>query len=161
MGRDWLNHLEGSVRQPKPFQYKVRKNLPDPGKVDRVQPDKLQETFTGELQGMKASDIEERFARALNKRNIGYEFRVAYIAGRNLPGEVELDFAVSQGSQIFPVQIDGEFAHKSASQKSEDAMKDAILNQRLEGMARPVIRIPGAELETQEMTDRKVKELFG
>lgn len=121
------------------------------------------EQFTGQINGLKASDIEERFDRALRKNPniINYEFRAATVAGRNLPGEVEVDFMVDTGTLKQPVQIDGEFAHKTQQQKESDAMKDAILNDFMQGYAFPVVRIPYLELSTQDAANRVVKELFG
>ena len=148
---------------PAPYRYRTgRRGFPKPTRLDRpLSEPKPDEGLTGELQGLPASDTEERFARALDKQALGYEFRAAQIAGRNLPGEVEVDFMVYDGATIQPVQIDGEFAHKSAEQKSEDAIKDVILDKSLEGTgALPVKRIPGAFLETQEEVNNVVKEMF-
>lgn len=147
---------------PEPYKYKIPRPSTTIRRLDRVRAPVEGEDFVGELQGMPSSDIEERFARALDKRQKAYDFRTAYVAGRNLPGEIELDFAVYEGSLMYPIQIDGAFAHKSASQKSEDSAKDAILDDKLRGTgAFPVRRIPGDQLDTQEMTDAIVKELFG
>ena len=139
----------------KPFQYKVPRTRRAPVKVDRLDTGAEVETFTRELQGMKASDIEERSARSLDRRNISYDFRSAFIAPRNVQGEVELDFMVYIGNVMQPVQIDGEFAHLTQQQKQEDRVKDAILNERLRrDGAYPVIRIPQRYLETQEQSNR-------
>lgn len=147
---------------PGPYQYKK----PGPSiavrRLDRVRAPVEDENFVGEIQGMPSSDIEERFARSLDKAQMLYEFRAAYVAGRNLQGSVELDFAVYQANLTYPIQIDGAFAHKTAAQKDEDSAKDAILDDRLRGSgAFPVRRIPGDKLDTQEMSDAVVEELFG
>jgi hypothetical protein len=123
---------------------------------------KMDEGLTGLIENWKASDIEERFYRALRKSPnvISNEFRTAEVAGRNLPGEVEVDFMVFDG-QYRPIQIDGEYAHMSAQQREGDRMKDAILNNYTQGWAAPVVRIPGYQLQTQADADRIVKEMFG
>ena len=147
---------------PEPYQYKARQPSTRIERLDRVRALVEGEDFIGELQGMPSSDIEERFARSLDRREMNYDFRTAYVVGRNLPGEVELDFAVYEGGLTYPIQIDGPFAHQSAAQKNEDSAKDAILDDKLRGTgAFPVRRISGEKLETQEMTDAVVKELFG
>ena len=139
----------------KPFQYKIPRSPARTTNVDRLTDSDPIETFTRELQGMKASDIEERSARSLDRRNISYDFRQAYIAPRNVQGEVELDFMVYIGNVMQPVQVDGEFSHFTQQQKQEDRVKDAILNERLRrDGAYPVIRIPQRHLEYQEQSDR-------
>ena len=147
---------------PDPYQYSTQQPSAGIERLDRVRAPVEGEVFVGEIQGMPSSDIEERFARSLDRRQMNYDFRTAYVAGRNLPSEIELDFMVYIGGISYPFQIDGAFAHKNASQKSEDAAKDAILDDRLRGTgAFPVRRISGEKLETQEMSDAVVKELFG
>jgi len=147
---------------PEPYQYKKQRPSTAVRRLDRVRAPAQGESFVGEIQGMPSSDIEERFGRSLDKSQMLYEFRTANVAGRNLPGEVELDFAVYEGGLTYPIQVDGPFAHKTSAQKNEDDAKDAILNDHLRGTgAFPVRRIPGDKLETQEMSDSVVKELFG
>lgn len=147
------------------FQYQINKIGPRRAADIRIPPAKPvkfddKEQLTGYINGMDASDIEERFARALDRLGISYDFRVPMVAGRWMPGEVEVDFMVFDGGQYQPIQIDGMFAHKASAQKATDSAKDAILNEYLKGTAAPVQRIDGDVLETQEETDRLVKELF-
>lgn len=120
------------------------------------------ELLDKEVQGMPASDLEERFSNALEKnaRVHNYEFRVPYIAGRSMLGEVELDFAV-YAPLLYPVQIDGEVGHSSAEQVAHDALNDALLNEKLKGIAAaPVVRIKWHQLETQADADQLVEEMF-
>ncbi len=147
----------------KPFQYHInrrtdQKRIPT-GKAQRLGGD---EGLTGMVQGMEASDIEERFARALdNNPNVdGYTFRSTFIAGRMMPGSVELDFLVYSLGEAVPVQVDGEYAHKSAEQRETDMLKDAQLDATLAGAARPTERIPGDLLSNQENANRLVLERF-
>ena len=119
--------------------------------------------LTGQVQGEDASDIEEYFCTALdeNKNVFGYEFQVSYVAGRNIPGEIRLDVLVFDGSYT-PVNLDGEFAHKTQGQKDEDRTKDNLLDSILKNIgAFPTIRIPGEEIDSWEKAAKKVKELFG
>lgn len=144
------------------FKYKITKRHID--YVPRGEPisPNVTEGFTGQIQGLKASDLEERFARALDKRKnvISYEFRKPFVAGRNMPGEIEVDFSVYDGS-YYPIQIDGEFAHKSAAQRTSDEMKNIVLDGLLKGSAHPVQRIRFDRLQTQEAADHVVREIFG
>jgi hypothetical protein len=126
-----------------PFQYDLPKSGARIDRVDRLETPAADEFFTGQVKGLPASDIEERSANYLDRRGVDYEFRPVYVAGRNLPGSVELDFLVYIGDVMQPVQIDGEFAHFTANQRAEDRTKDAYLNDQLRGSgAFPVIRIP-------------------
>ena len=147
---------------PDPYQYSTQQPSTRIERLDRVRAPVEGENFVGEIQGLPSSDIEERFARSLDKRQMSYGFRTANVAGRNLPGEVELDFAVYEGGLTYPVQLDGEFSHASEEQKNKDKANDAILDNELRGTgAFPVQRISYEKLETQTMTDAVVKELFG
>jgi hypothetical protein len=121
------------------------------------------EVLSGQIQGQAASDIEERCARALDKddRIFGYTFREAVISRRNLPGQLEVDFVVYSGSLIYPIQVDGEFAHKGTGKKAEDALKDAMVNNYFKQYgAQPVLRIDGDKLADQSSADKLVKELL-
>jgi hypothetical protein len=142
--------------------------------ANRAQAQKEVEGLTQTVQGKRASDIEERFARALdgNERVEGYDFIVHQITGANLPGEAQLDFLVTSGGQQYAVQIDGEFAHKSAEQRAGDAVQDARLSEALGNViAAPapvagipinglIARVPGLLLEDQAAADAIVEELF-
>jgi hypothetical protein len=151
--------IKGAV---KAYQYKIV----TPPKVefhhDRPQIMEDGEVLDKIVQGKRASDLEERFAKALDKNaNVSsYEFIVHNVVGRNLPGEVQLDFAV-YAPLLYPIQIDGPFAHKNAAQRENDRMKDAILDEFLKGYAAaPVKRITDERLHTQAQADELVKELF-
>jgi hypothetical protein len=123
------------------------------------------------VQGKKASDIEERFARALesNKRIDGYSFLQHYFGPtRTTPGAVEVDFMVQAGGEVYPVQIDGEYAHKTQQQRDKDAQKDQILNKYFAkfGNIKAVQRIPDITrmhagiLDDQESADMLVNKLW-
>ena len=146
------------------FKYKParRAHLREPAWNQQRQAER--EFLSGIVQGLAASDIEERFSRALDKddRVIGYTFREAVLAGRNLPGQLEVDFMIeTAGGEIWPVQVDGEFAHKGASKRQEDALKDTMINDyyRRYGV-HPVKRIDGDLLKTQKDANELVKEML-
>jgi hypothetical protein len=148
---------------PKTFQFKIEQPARNIGALNRPQEQgNLVETFAGEIQGKDASDLEERWARTADKRGDGYDFRTANVVGRNLPGEVELDFLMYVNpEQPQPIQIDGEIGHNTKAEQDEDAVKDAILNEELKGYAAPVIRVKWDKLQSQEDTDRTYAEIFG
>jgi len=130
--------------------------------------DTPQERLSGYINGDKASDIEERFARSLAKLGIGSAFRLRLNnAGEwtsrrtNVAGEVELDFWTSFQGRVYPFQIQGEISHfYTAHQSSIDAGKRAKINAALPLNAHPVIDVPFWLLNTQERADRMVRRGF-
>lgn len=143
-----------------PFKFKKPRAEERIRTVNRLEPETAQEYLGGTVQGMKASDIEERFAKSLYKKKEPFVFQKSFFAGMNIPGEVRLDFLLT-GSVIQPVQVDGEFAHKTAAQKGRDKLNDIRLDGRLRGMgALPVVRIDGELLQTQEESDRELEKVL-
>lgn len=136
---------------PKPYEEK---------RLNRISPELDAEILTGQVQGKKASDIEERFAKSLYKRKMGFEFQVSFFAGLNMPGEVRLDILIVD-TFIQPINLDGSFAHKTAAQKEKDIFNDARLDSHLAGTgALPTIRIDGELLQTQIDSDRQLREVW-
>jgi hypothetical protein len=115
--------------------------------------------LTGWVHGKEATDIEERFARALD--NIGYEFQFqVYVPTPfTLPAEEkEIDFLVEDIMR--PVEVDGEMSHKTASQIAKDVVRDGQLNPVLERWGYSDIkRITWKELDNQELADLAAEEL--
>ena len=151
------------MKQLKPFRFKVRKEArPKDGPLNRLdRPATEDEQFSGVIQDLPASDLEERSARAIRKLGLGFTFRQAFFAGRGMSGEVELDFMIYDGPVIIPVQVDGDYAHGSEKQKAHDAQQDAILNAELAKQgARTVVRIPSWKVIDQETADRTFRELI-
>lgn len=154
---------------PAPFQYKTRRKRRRPKATGRIRPKAIDEGLTGFINGEKASDIEERFARSLWKRNIEFTFQQHYFGpAKNTPGAIQVDFMVSLGAMWTPVQIDGEIAHRTVMQRMEDKIKDSRLNAYFSRNGiNNVVRIPDGKyypigaLDTQDNTDRIVKSLFG
>ena len=149
--------------KPKPFKYKVHHQVYKPAPFGTISRANYEEQLSGLIGGNKASDIEERFYRALakNPHITGTEFRYPVIAGRNQPGQLEVDFVVSIGPLVYAYQVDGDYAHKGIGKKQDDARKDELVNQYMKRFgAQPVKRIPGDTLRDQDAADRVVKELL-
>ncbi len=147
----------------KTFRYKVRRTPYKPLPFGAINRENNTEILTGVINGAAASDIEERFSRALGRdgRVTGYNFREPVISPRNLPGQLEIDFVVTVGPLVYPFQIDGEYAHKGIGKKMDDARKDELVNEYMKQYAaQPVKRIDGQKLQSQEDADRLVKELL-
>ena len=142
----------------KPFRYKLRPRPPEMP-LNRLAGLSEDERLTGFVHGKEASDLEERFARALDRAGKDYRFEYLVLSNVGLPGEEnQIDFVVDD---IYPMEIDGNFTHKSAEQKAHDQQRDAILNEQLSDDGwHPIERIPGNFLETQEDADQIVLEIF-
>lgn len=160
---------------PKPYSYKsdrihiVRDKVG--ARLDRRKQDA--EILTGTVNGLKASDLEERYARSLRKMELPFEFRfriTSPLLGRqrltqqflNEAGEVEIDFLVERFGVITPVFIDGNIGHFFTDyQADKDAIKTNVTNEFGQSMDwRPAVRIPFWKLNDQDMTDRTVREMF-
>ena len=151
-----------------PFKYSSQHQRARPKETGRIRKRATDEGLTGFIGGIKASDIEERFARSLSKHRLEYTFQQHYFGpAKNTPGAIQVDFMVNLGAMWVPVQIDGEIAHRTIMQRMEDKVKDSRLNQHFSLVGvKPVVRIPDGvyypigALDTQENTDRIVKSLF-
>lgn len=145
---------------PKPFRYRLRPKPPKQ-KLNRLQGFAEQERLTGFIHGQEASTLEERFARALDRRGLRFIFQQRIDTPYQIPGqESELDFVVEEYG-THPIEVDGLWIHKGAAQKAKDELRDAILDDILgkQGWL-PIVRVPGNELETQERANEVVGALF-
>ena len=147
------------------FQYKIPKVDLGTEPV-RAEPTTVQEGLSGSVRGKKASDLEERFAIALDKLgNIqGYRFNVIVDTPYQIPGQsYQVDFIVYQYGLTHFIEIDGEYAHKTAEQKADDFARDQILSAFLEKGwpgAQPIVRVEGWRLSNQFDADLLVRRLF-
>jgi hypothetical protein len=144
----------------KPFRYKLS---PRPPKMplNRLKVSGEGEVLSGFVHGKEASDLEERFARALDKLRYSYSFEYEVLSNTGLPGEEnQIDFVIDHEG-VHPVEVDGFFVHKSATQKAKDALRDAVLNESLsrDGWEN-IVRVPGSDLESQDDADTVVRELL-
>lgn len=130
-----------------------------------------EENLTHKVQGKRASDIEERSAKAIYKlSDWKFSFRVRIspltrsITTRilGIAGEYEIDFLCFRGDIVQPILIDGEYSHfKSDAQKLEDERRESVINSVIGRQgAQPVIRVPYYQLNTQERADRYFRELL-
>ena len=149
----------------KQYTYKRQRRKPLQPPSQAFKEHREGEFLTGKVLGFPASDLEERFARALYRLNIPFLFRYRIPAWEgapimNLLGEVEIDFLIIL-PVLRPVQIDGEYAHKGAEKREEDAKKDGIVNEYFSDKgALPVVRIPHYMLKSQEDANRLVTREF-
>lgn len=119
------------------------------------------EELTGIVQGYQATDIEERMYIAFlhnGVRDDDIEYQPSYLAGRNMSGEIRPDFALHGGGRIQVWYADEEYFHKTAEQQAKDRFNDAILFEMMDDAIEWPIRIPGDDLETQELADEAIAE---
>jgi hypothetical protein len=118
--------------------------------------------LTGCVQGKKASDIEERFARGLKRCGLQFVFQARVNMAGNIPGQEKLvDFIVEEGIR-YPIEIDGPIAHRTAGQKGKDLIREILLNHTfLRRGIMPIRRVKWWQLETQTLANRLVSEMFG
>jgi hypothetical protein len=155
----------------KPYQYRNRNITPPEYTRENVQRTGDQEVLTGRVQGMDASDLEERVARAMDRLEIEYQFRVRVTSDAlgdrrltrefaNVRGEIEMDFLVSNG-RVTPIMVDGQVSHfLTPAQAEEDQVKTNVVNEFGKRLGwREVVRIPFWKLVNQDMADRTVRDI--
>jgi len=129
--------------------------------LNRIAGQAPDERLSGFVHGMEASTLEERFARALDRRGLRFIFQHRIDTPYQIPGqENEVDFVVEEYG-THPIEVDGNWIHKSAAAKAKDKLRDAILDDILgkEGW-HPIVRVPGNELEDQAQANNVVEALF-
>lgn len=149
-----------------PYRYKLPRRQPAPVAINRLPPPTIVPAdptpLTGYVNGVRATSIEERFARALRRRGLRFRFQVRFPTAASLPGhERVVDFVVYHGLR-YPVEVDGEMTHSTSAQQGADAVREALLNEifRWKGML-PLQRVKWWQLETQALADAAVEKLFG
>ena len=144
------------------FKYKIPRQRIEPERLGKPNKQGDGEYLSGYVNGLKASDIEERFAIALRKKGKDFAFRVPVISPRHMLGQLELDFLIMDVPFYYPVQIDGSYAHKNESKQQEDMKKDILVEAYLKKQfnVMPIKRIKGIELETQEQANLKVEDML-
>lgn len=165
----------GVPNNPGPYEYKnrTRRVVRDSigARLDRRESGA--EILTGFVNGLKASDLEERYAKALHKYDRGFEFRYRISSAlvgqqrltqqfRNVEGEVEIDFIVFDGYKTIPVFIDGQIGHYfTPDQADQDAEKTNLTNAfgQTQGW-QPSVRVPYWDLYDQDVTDRTVRRML-
>ena len=145
---------------PKPFQYKVPK-FDRPGRARRIEREKEDEGLTSYVNGEPASEIEERFARALRKTQYRFDFQYEVNTTFSLPHQQRfIDFVIYLPPPM-PIEIDGGIAHKTIEDKEADRIRDATIDDALRSYGFiPIERIDGDKLLTQEDADAVVSDLF-
>ena len=142
------------------YKYKLKPRPVDTAK-NRLRVTAEAEALTGFVNGQEAPEIEERFANALRGKGLAFSYQVVLPTGYQIPGQLNtIDFVIHEGMD-YPVEIDGDWVHKNGSQRDRDLIRDAIINAQMGSQGwRPVERVPGHRLETQDDANKTVEELF-
>lgn len=124
-----------------------------------------EEVLEGQVQGMKASAGEERFAKALAKITAvdSFQFRYTIGAPRGLPGWKELDMLIVSRNTLYAIEIDTAFTHRD--KKASDILHDAIVLKELAKLGMQiypvVIHLDGeSDLMDQKSADATAKKIF-
>jgi len=144
-----------------PYHYKKGRPFDFSEKKNRIQIPAVKEDLSGFVHGEDASDLEERFAIALDIRQLEFIFQFPVTTLYSLPGEEkQVDFVVDLGFR-FPIEVDAEFTHRGAAQQSEDRLRDAQIDEVLSRQGFfPIQRISGADLQSIEDALGVVDRIF-
>ena len=158
--------------KPKPYKYRIRPVAPPENSYgETVSRTGDQEQLTGVIGDMKASDLEERVGRSLNKFDVTFEFRVRITseflgqqrlthAFANVRGEVEIDMLCEVNGQTTPIFVDGQISHFFVPyQADHDKLKTDVTDEFGKQFGwRESVRLPFWKLIDQDMTDRTVRD---
>lgn len=123
--------------------------------------------LTGEVQGQKAAEGEERLARTIEKGVTKGLVREHYFRWttlkRGVVGYKELDELVMTINGPVAISVKGKsFVHRGESAKAQDRINELIIMQQLRnlGINVPEIKsVPAEKLVTQELADKVGREL--
>jgi hypothetical protein len=160
--------------KPKPYKYHIRPAAPPENNYGQtVSRTGDQEQLTGQINGMKASDLEERSYRSISKLEISTEFRVRITSEAlgdqrlthkfaNVRGEVEIDFLCDHNGRTTPIFVDGSISHFfTPAQAEADKLKTELTDTFGKQFGwREAIRVPFWKLIDQEMSDRTYRDIF-
>jgi hypothetical protein len=149
----------------KPYRFPTAKHAPrDPlvSRKPKVDDGNVEQPLTHLVQGEHASDLEERFSRALDKRGIEYHFQFITGAPKGMPGYNALDFLIYRGGW-HPYQVDDTtFIHKGT--EAHDRLVEVKTMRNLTNMGYdpfPIKRVTQEDLSKQDDADLFVTNTFG
>jgi hypothetical protein len=150
---------------PKQYVYKQKSRMAPRMNLDRLHTftEQADETpLTGYINGEKASDIEERVARALRLAKATFRFQVPFQTVTSLPGQKSLvDFVIQVGGFNYPLEVDGRIGHMTSTQQGKDAAREMVLNARFRELGlMPLSRLKWWQLGTQAQANAAVRQLF-
>ena len=157
--------IAGLPDELKPYQFKTRRTARVEAIFDRpVSPP--EEILTGYVHGIRASELEERFAKALDFFGIDFIFQFEVASAYSLPGEGKLiDFIILAGGLGIPIEIGSSFVHDSPSKKEEELFRQSLINDILpllgiQRLGDPLFAVPFDRPFDFEDAKQLVSELF-
>lgn len=115
-------------KEVEPYKFKTRRTQRIGATFERPE-GPPEEFLTGYVHGVRASALEERFARALDFYGLQYQFQFEVPGMYSIPGEGKLiDFIVYDGGIAWPVEIGSAFVHDSTSKKEEEHQRVQTIN---------------------------------
>lgn len=144
----------------KPYKYK-RLSKRKPVDVQTLPlPTKTEEGLTGWVNGLRASDLEERLARAFRKKQLKFVFKFDTL----VPGDVfekEIDYVVNNWPVIKAIEVYGPFSHEGQANIERDLLRASELNPVLISQGiEPIEVVWYYDIQTSEDAEIKVQELF-
>lgn len=165
----WPPRPVGRPAKPKTFKFSRRSRGYTPPSILQPNIMRTDEALTGFVRGYNASDIEERFARALIKIDLGFWFQykldisIDGDAGRGLPGDIKrLDFLVFwMPGKIAPVEVYGDRWHNTTSARNRDRDREQKINELGKKFDWEKLQIVwGHDLTDQNAADQIVRRMF-
>lgn len=146
------------------YRYKIKAQRKPKLRLDRIERPALvsdPEPLKGEVQGLPATDIEERVARALYKLRLPFSFQVSVPVMGSIPGRGKVIDFLLYTRVLQPLEVDGPRWHDTAGQKSEDALRQLLLNAEFRRYGWPPLgRLNWIYLQTQDDADRAVRQFL-
>ena len=145
------------------FKFKRRRRRLDQPPIVQSKIAQDIELLTGFVRGYNASDIEERFARALHRLDLGYWFQYKLETIHTIPGqEKRIDFIVFyMPGKIQPVEIYGDRWHETSGDKARDRAREIEINEQGKKFGWDPLKVVwGHELENQNMANNIARRMF-
>lgn len=145
----------------KPFQYQIpSKRMPPPHLAPITPKDQTEEGLTGWVNGLRASDLEERWARALRAKNLKFIFHFqTRIPGRGYKNDI--DFVVNDDFKRVAIEVFGPLSHEGEGNMRRDEVRISELNPVLASQGiESIIVVWYWEISTPELATNKVNALF-
>lgn len=117
--------------------------------------------LTGWVNGLPASDLEERYARGLRRNNQDFSFQVEIATAFTLPRDKKtVDFLIDSGGFLQPTEIYGPL-HQWPQAQLEDAEREAELNEVFEQIPEmlPLKIVWFYDLQNQETANKVARNV--
>ncbi len=118
------------------------------------------EGLRGEVQGLPASDIEERTALAVGKRKVGFRFQVNIPV--DVPGQQKQLDILAFTIPPQPINVHGYIGHHTAEQNGIDKLRDGVIDQYGQKAGwQPIRTLRQADLDNQDLADDAIRRIIG